>query len=681
MSRITHNLLAKTIAIFLFVITGVLLTGSVVSIVYMTIEGFYSSGRAEFAGSYWEESVSSRYADKAYYDYYFMYQQIQNEEDDYELLYRRAEKQFRSENTNFRFIIRDENNEVLFGNCTEQEFRDSILNPYEEEFGEYIVETPDSRIYYRLDIMPFQTLLQDMRERYGEEAQVIDNRTIISYGMQEPVTVTDDYFVPYKIFRQLYQLRYWAFAIAVVELFILISSLIFLMCSAGHRKGQEEVHANVQDRIPLDFYLCIMIGLSSIVVILFVEAMGGLSSFITIAIAILLMALICFSILIAVLMSVANRMKLGHPLRNTICFFLLRFCWRIVKKSWNMIVTFFRNLPVIWRTVIAFGAIAFFNLTFTLILIASDGELVFFALLWFVLYLIVFAIVMVDAIQFSQLEQGAKNLSEGKQDYRIQSGSLFGHYRKFADYLNNIGDGIEHAVDIQVKSERMKAELITNVSHDIKTPLTSIINYVDLLKKQDISDETTLEYISILERQSGRLKKLTEDLVEASKASTGNISVEIAPTDVVELLNQSVAEYSERLEENGLQPVINAPEESAVISADGRLLWRIYDNLLSNICKYSQPQTRVYFDVVPDTEKVSIAVKNISREVLNISADELKERFVRGDSARHTEGSGLGLSIAESLTELNGGRFELIVDGDLFKVKLTFPRIIQSETT
>ena len=224
----------------------------------------------------------------------------------------------------------------------------------------------------------------------------------------------------------------------------------------------------------------------------------------------------------------------------------------------------------------------------------------------------------------------------------------------------------------QLKGERFKTELITNVSHDLKTPLTSIVSYVDLLQKEDISPERAKEYIEVIERQSAKLKKLTEDLVEASKASSGAIEVHREPVDVAELLSQSVGEYTERLQKASVEPVTSLPEEGCVMNTDGRLLWRVLDNLIQNIVKYAQPGTRAYFDLTKTPDGLFIELKNTSAQALNIPAEALMERFVRGDSARSTEGSGLGLSIAQSLTELLGGTMSLYLDGDLFKVTLRF---------
>jgi len=250
-----------------------------------------------------------------------------------------------------------------------------------------------------------------------------------------------------------------------------------------------------------------------------------------------------------------------------------------------------------------------------------------------------------------------------------------------AENLNRIHASVQTAVEKQLKSERLKTELITNVSHDIKTPLTSIVNYVDLLKKQDVQDETAQEYIEVLDRQSTRLKKLIEDLMEASKASTGNINVNLAPLDSVELVKQVAGEYVDRLRDKGLELMVSLPQREVPVLADGQLLWRVFDNLLSNAQKYSQPGTRVYLDLQEAGGQVVVTFRNISAYSLNISGDELMERFVRGDSSRHTEGSGLGLSIARSLIELMNGHFGIVIDGDLFKAQVMLSHLPELSNT
>ncbi len=277
------------------------------------------------------------------------------------------------------------------------------------------------------------------------------------------------------------------------------------------------------------------------------------------------------------------------------------------------------------------------------------------------------------ALSFRRIESGGKALAGGDLSYQIETGRMLPPFRQHAAHLNEIGEGMQKAVAQQMKSERMKTELITNVSHDIKTPLTSIVNYVGLMKTLDLKDETAQEYLEVLDRQSNRLRKLTEDLVEASKASTGNLTTTLERTDLHLLLQQAAGEYEDRLRELQLEPVLRLAEGEAPILADGKLLWRVFDNLMSNICKYSLPGTRVYLSTELHDGHVTASFKNISRYALDISTDELMERFVRGDASRSTEGSGLGLSIAQSLTKLQGGSFQLSIDGDLFRADVDFP--------
>ncbi len=272
-----------------------------------------------------------------------------------------------------------------------------------------------------------------------------------------------------------------------------------------------------------------------------------------------------------------------------------------------------------------------------------------------------------------RIRDASAALASGDLAYKVNEKQLHFVWRDLGRDLNSIGDGMALAVEERLRSERMKTELITNVSHDLKTPLTSIINYIELLKREDLPPETQREYLDVLDRQSAKLKKLTEDVIEASKAASGVMPVNAEILDVRELLEQSVGEYAERMKQAGVTPVIHAPEQETCILADGRLLGRVLDNFITNIIKYAQPGTRAYFDLSESAGETVVAVKNTSQAPLDMPADELMERFVRGDSSRSTEGSGLGLSIARSLTELMGGRMRLTLDGDLFKAELIFP--------
>ena len=275
---------------------------------------------------------------------------------------------------------------------------------------------------------------------------------------------------------------------------------------------------------------------------------------------------------------------------------------------------------------------------------------------------------------FNKLKIAGEALRDGLDGYRVDTSHMVGALREHGEDLNRIGEGVNKAVEERLKSERLRTELITNVSHDIKTPLTSIINYVDLLEKEEIPNENAKEYLEVLERQSARLKKLIEDLIEASKASSGSLSVNLEKLEAGVFLVQTVGEFKEKTEKNKLDLQIKKPGEPIYIMADGRHFWRVIDNLMNNICKYAQPETRVYINLEQTGEKVQITFRNTSRYPLNISSEELMERFVRGDSSRNTEGNGLGLSIAGSLMELMHGKMQLFVDGDLFKVVLEFDR-------
>ena len=308
-----------------------------------------------------------------------------------------------------------------------------------------------------------------------------------------------------------------------------------------------------------------------------------------------------------------------------------------------------------------------------LLVIAFGTEEELFQLMLILFDALVFVFLLVYCRQEKTIQNAARSLAGGDLSHKIGTKRLYFGWRSLGEELNSIGDGMAQAVEERMKSERMKTELITNVSHDLKTPLTSIINYVVFLKSDNLDDASRREYLAVLEKQSLRLKKLTEDVVEASKAASGALTVTQEPISMVELLEQFLGEYTGRFREADIEPVLSVPDREVVILADSGLLGRVMDNLVTNILKYAQPGTRAYFDLTADRKDACLVMKNTSREQLNITADELMERFVRGDSSRHTDGSGLGLSIARSLTELMGGRLELVLDGDLFKAMIVFP--------
>ena len=486
-----------------------------------------------------------------------------------------------------------------------------------------------------------------------------------------------------NLMRLIYNVSGWWLCAVLVGAAGAIACLVFLFMGAGHRKGKESARLNLLDKIPLDLYAAGCFALAFVWLLLFVELTEGMAYFFAFSPeGITFLAFACIVIYVAGLvalapfLSFATRVKAGGGIwwRNTAICWALKLCWRAVRWCWGLVKRFCgwlwymtTKISIVWRTALIVLAVLLANF-----FIAMSMHSDFALFCWLLLMAAVFLLACFGAWQMKSLKAAGEKLAAGEFEYKIDTKHMYWEFKHHAENLNSIGDGMAAAVEQRMKSERLKTELITNVSHDIKTPLTSIINYVDLLERPHTPEEGA-EYLEVLERQSKRLKKLTEDLVEASKASTGNMSVTLAPTSTLEIINQSLAEYGQRMEAGKLSVLINVPEPAPAVRADGRLLWRVMDNLFNNVVKYAMPETRVYVDVRTSEGNAVISVKNISRAALNVSAEELMERFVRGDASRSTEGSGLGLSIAKSLTELQHGQFNISTDGDLFKAEITLP--------
>ncbi|MFA6729660.1 MAG: HAMP domain-containing sensor histidine kinase [Eubacteriales bacterium] len=443
--------------------------------------------------------------------------------------------------------------------------------------------------------------------------------------------------------------------IAVSCILASVASLVLLMAGAGYKKGEESPSLRSPDKIVLEVFLG---GMGFVIFLLIKLCFIMLRSFEFWILFIIAPSLLLASLVFKeALVSIAVRYKCKALFKNTLLY-------RIISVVRNI----YSNFALIWK--IVFVLLVYFTATYFTFHYDYSPLFAFWIILTFVLLTVVGSCV----IFAETLKNGTKKIAEGDLSYKINTTGMYSEFRKLGENINNIGEGLLKAVGEKTKSERFRTELITNVSHDIKTPLTSVVNYIDLLKRGDITEEQKKEYISVLERQSSKLKKLVLDLVDASKALTGNVTVVLAPTNLSELLSQAAAEYAERLENSNLTLITNLPDEKTTALADGRLVWRIFDNLFDNICKYSLPGTRAYIDVEVKQNRVTAAFKNISHQILNVSPSELLERFVRGDMARTSEGSGLGLSIAQSLAEIQNGKLELSADGDLFKVTVSFEK-------
>ena len=483
---------------------------------------------------------------------------------------------------------------------------------------------------------------------------------------------------------------------------------VYLCCAAGHKPGSQEIRPGGLNCIPLDLYLAVLMvfGLLyayiGIMGVRYLMSQGNTIAFVYYGYG----GYLCCLLFVGFCFACAAQFKTPgcywwrHSVTG-LCWRGLVWCWRffwkcaagcyhilwavtlpvlqwvlgLMKKAWAL-------LKRVWKKLGGFLARTYGLLPLTWQWILTGCALgggLFLAILgrhgfWMLFFLAAgAAMILYGANVFGTLLDAAKRMRGGDLEIKVDDKLMLGAFRDFAVELNGLSDVVQLAAQKQMRSERMRTELITNVSHDIKTPLTSIINYVDLLQKPH-SQEDGEKYLEVLSRQSGRMKRLIDDLIELSKASTGNIPVELTRIDAVEAVNQALGEFTDKLKAAGLTPLFRQPEEPLYIHADGRLLWRAMSNLLSNAVKYAQPGTRLYIDMVAVDKKVCISLKNISRDPLNISAEELMERFVRGEASRNQEGSGLGLNIAQSMMELQHGALELLVDGDLFKATLIFPQ-------
>lgn len=482
---------------------------------------------------------------------------------------------------------------------------------------------------------------------------------------------TDWYVQANTLLDFVYSMRYTALVTMFVSFIIGAAAFVFLMCAAGHRNGTDEIVTTVWDHLWLDVFA--VGAVLAEVFVFYVAAIFLINvdvAYLPFILFVTAVATLCMGwLLLLFLLSFSVRVKLGKWWRHTLCYQLFRKIGQFARMIWE-------NIGFLWKVILVMLVLAFFEGIGVLMFFNSDIAL----LLWLLEKLVLYPLVLWYCVQLNQLKNGTEKIAGGEPGYQISTKRMTGIFKEQGEQINHISDGMTHAIEERMKSERFKTELITNVSHDIKTPLTSIINYVDLLEKEDLHNETAQEYLEVLERQSSRLKKLIEDLIEASKASTGNLPVHLERLEAGIFMTQTVGEFEEKTKAAGLDLVIEKPETPVYIMADSRHFWRVIDNLMNNICKYAQSGTRVYINLEVKEAQVSITFRNTSKYPLNISSDELMERFVRGDASRNTEGSGLGLSIANSLMDLMGGTFRLYVDGDLFKVVLGFAETAEKET-
>lgn len=564
-------------------------------------------------------------------------------------------------------------------------------------------------------------LMEKYQTEYpDEELQIssfwVSDDTSIFYVIQEQPT-KQDYTVVFHIANSglggTLADRLWSMADAVwrhelevsvalgVCLVLFAALAVYLCMAAGRKPGSEEIRPGGLNCIPLDIYLAAVVLGAIGYVLCAAEGLGyfiqqSMLTFLSIygyglyAWCLLFVGFcfacaaqfktpnfywwrrsvtgLCWRIVVWCWHFGWKCLGWAYKILWTVTIGLVSWAWKTIKKFFSWLIGWVRKLygllPLSWQWLV--GGLLVGGCTFPGLLWDSS-------LLLFISFAIALAVVIYSANVYATLLEAAKRMRGGDLEIKVDEKLMIGGFKDMAQEMNGLSDVVMVAAQKQMRSERMRTELITNVSHDIKTPLTSIINYVDLLQKPH-SPEDEQTYLEVLSRQSNRMKRLIDDLIELSKASTGNITVNLTTMDAVETVNQALGEFTDKLEAAHLMPVFRAPKEPLYIHADGRLAWRAMSNLLSNAAKYAQPDTRLYVDMVAVDGKVCISFKNISRDSLNISADELMERFVRGEASRSQEGSGLGLNIAKSMMELQHGALELLVDGDLFKATLIFPQ-------
>lgn len=485
--------------------------------------------------------------------------------------------------------------------------------------------------------------------------------------------------------------------VLMLSLFVLLAVIIR---SAGHYRGSELVKNTVIDRIPIEIVYTVLgtaffffgwgvAEFSMQIYDMYVDAgfprallksstgitTDALANYILDVVPFPVFAL-CFGVmyfsLIFMVTTTVRRLKTKTFLSTSLLWIAFVWCARLTIRCFRALNRWIKGLFYTFSNVkiTAKFTIACVILYFVEFLLGAKYHYIDWGYFWILTTIICIGVYVTCArwiLGYRKIEEGIEHISNGETDYQISKKYMPKGLEKSTDSLNNISRAVAASAQKQIKAERFRTELITNVSHDLKTPITSIVNYVDLLSAEPMESEKRKEYIEVLQRQSSRLKKLLFDLVEASKASTGNINTVIEPTNISTLLNQAAGEYTDKARKRGLEISMDLPENDIYLNTDGRLLWRVFDNLLGNARKYSMPGTRIYMSRQKEENGRSVTFKNISKDRLNISADELMERFVRGDSSRNTEGSGLGLSIAQSLTEILGGKLEISIDGDLFK--------------
>ncbi|OUN06282.1 hypothetical protein B5G43_10010 [Flavonifractor sp. An92] len=647
-------------------------------------DDLWSAGDFYQSGSLW--SAMGYYQATAYQYAELNLAQSWGEELDYlhRLQLQQLENSLSAENTNYRYRLRTDDGTLLSSNLAEGEEFSALSG---QETASFSV-TRGSDLYdqdlqrwnktgYRLQVWTGEAYVEFFRENaadvanaqaYGyslsedpedywsyerdQDSRVHTASLVLESAVTDPLTVDDNIWSAWEDYNDIQRLLTPLTLVCLASLSATLAALAWLC------RRENAPPRGWQERIPYDLYLtgdvllfCVLLSAGDPITFS-INRLGYTTRNI---VGLGLLSLAGAVVVLAGILTTVTRLR-GHTLWHS------TLLWRMGHGIRRWLRETAQNWPItrraVWLFLLYLLGTALTSATVILIPVYQG------AVLWAICRWV---------RQWRAIRTATDAIVQGAQEVHIDEKGLYRDLREHARQLNDLGSSIQRAVEEQLKSERFKAELITNVSHDLKTPLTSILNYVDLLKKTEIADPKAAEYLDVLDRKARRLKKLTEDLVEASKASSGVLPVHLEPLDFAQLAQQAAGEYEDRFQQAGLTAVLNPPAGDCAVLADGRHLWRVLDNLFGNCCKYALAGTRVYLDLTAWEGEVRLTVKNISRAPLNLSPEQLMERFVRGDTARSSDGSGLGLSIAQSLTELQGGSFRVEIDGDLFKAIVSLP--------
>ncbi len=563
-----------------------------------------------------------------------------------------------------RYLVIDTRTGIAYTNMDLQgniysvdELREKITKNEDISYCHFVGATQETST--NIDNNRIEQLTASYISNYLEKYNYYDIYTTIN----EVSSINNEFFIQEILFNMIKNMENIPIILIPLLILLIVVMLIYLLVSIGHKRNYQGIYLNSFDELPIE-----LTGIGAIILICLPFVMDiynigySVVENIILTTIILMVAIFEYCILALIGTTIVKKLKSHTLWKSSLTYKTIKWIVTTIKNIKDKI---FSNFSMNIKIAAAFLG----TILVSIILLQTDGIGVLLTLalwayeLWFIIK---------HTNSFMKIKKTLENIYNGKTDNKLNEEEFKGELKEVSKYINDIQSGFSNAIEESLKSERMKTELITNVSHDIKTPLTSIINYVDLLKSEEINNDKAKEYIGVLDSKSQRLKKLIEDLVEASKASSGNIKLNIEKINLVELINQTTGEFEDKFKEKNLIIDINTSEDKIYINADNRYMYRVIENVFSNISKYALEGSRVYIDVIEDNKQSKITIKNISKDKLNITAEELMQRFVRGDKSRTTEGSGLGLSISQSLTELQNGKFDITIDGDLFKVEIVF---------